>query len=160
MALPVPTTPLTLVPMLTANTPDSVYSGATAASKTSQSFEYSFEEGLSKTYAQWFTVWRGNSTINTWLYVCWPIFCFENCNDNIVNFFGVWGILVWVFIQHKCILVESFSKLKQVTVMSFGFFFFLLWSLLYWHQIFINFINETFFFNHIFLLAFSFSVFV
>ncbi|KAL5166875.1 65-kDa microtubule-associated protein 3 [Glycine soja] len=52
MALPVPTTPLTLVPMLTANTPDSVYSGATAASKTSQSFEYSFEEGLSKTYAQ------------------------------------------------------------------------------------------------------------
>ena len=57
----------------------------------------------------------------------------------------------WVFIQHKCILVESFSKLKQVTVMSFGFFFFLLWSLQYWHQIFINFINETFFFNHIFL---------
>lgn len=57
MALPVPTTPLTLVPMLTANTPDSVYSGATAASKTSQSFEYSFEEVragfmLPKTYAQ------------------------------------------------------------------------------------------------------------
>lgn len=108
MALPVPTTPLTSVPMLTAITPDSVYSGPTAASKTSQSFEYSFEEVragfmLPKTYAQWFTVWIGSSTINTWLYVCWPIFCFENCNDNIVNFFGVWGILVWVFIQHKCV---------------------------------------------------------
>ncbi|KAG4992790.1 hypothetical protein JHK87_026247 [Glycine soja] len=57
MALPVPTTPLTSVPMLTAITPDSVYSGPTAASKTSQSFEYSFEEVragfmLPKTYAQ------------------------------------------------------------------------------------------------------------
>ncbi|KAK7394896.1 hypothetical protein VNO78_15437 [Psophocarpus tetragonolobus] len=55
MALPVPTTPLTSVPMLTANTPDTVYSAA--ASKTSQSFEYSFEEVragfmLPKTYAQ------------------------------------------------------------------------------------------------------------
>ncbi|XP_020219857.1 65-kDa microtubule-associated protein 3 [Cajanus cajan] len=53
MALPVPTTPLTSVPMLTATTPDSVYS----ASKTSQSCEYSFEEVragfmLPKTYAQ------------------------------------------------------------------------------------------------------------
>ncbi|KAK7340116.1 hypothetical protein VNO77_20810 [Canavalia gladiata] len=40
MGLPVATTPLTSAPMLTATTPDSVYS----ASKTSQSFEYSFEE--------------------------------------------------------------------------------------------------------------------
>ncbi|RDX77449.1 65-kDa microtubule-associated protein 3, partial [Mucuna pruriens] len=44
MVLPVPTTPLTSVPMLTANTPNSVYSGSTVASKTAQSFEYSFEE--------------------------------------------------------------------------------------------------------------------
>ncbi|XP_014523225.1 65-kDa microtubule-associated protein 3 [Vigna radiata var. radiata] len=54
LTLPVPTTPLT---MLTATTPDTVYSGATASSKTIQSFEYSFEEVragfmLPKTYAQ------------------------------------------------------------------------------------------------------------
>lgn len=57
MTLPVPTTPLTSIPMLTATTPDTVYSGTTASSKTSQSFEYSFEEVragfmLPKTYAQ------------------------------------------------------------------------------------------------------------
>ncbi|XP_027338334.1 65-kDa microtubule-associated protein 3-like [Abrus precatorius] len=57
LGLPVPPTPLTSVPMLTATTPDSVYSGCTAASRTSQSFEYSFEEvragfTLPKTYAQ------------------------------------------------------------------------------------------------------------
>ncbi|KAG2404443.1 microtubule-associated protein [Vigna angularis] len=57
MTLPVPTTPLTSIPMLTATTPDTVYSGATASSKTIQSFEYSFEElrvgfMLPKTYAQ------------------------------------------------------------------------------------------------------------
>ncbi|KAK7294940.1 hypothetical protein RJT34_17839 [Clitoria ternatea] len=56
--LPVPTTPLTSVPMLTATTPDSVYSGSTTtASKIGQLFEYSFEELragfiLPKTYAQ------------------------------------------------------------------------------------------------------------
>ncbi|XP_027929558.1 65-kDa microtubule-associated protein 3-like isoform X2 [Vigna unguiculata] len=57
MTLPVPTTPLTSVPMLTSTTPDTVYSGATASSKTTQSFEYSFEEVragfiLPKTHAQ------------------------------------------------------------------------------------------------------------
>ena len=57
MTLPMPTTPLTSIPMLTATTPDTVYSGTTASSKTSQSFEYSFEEVragfmLPKTYAQ------------------------------------------------------------------------------------------------------------
>ncbi|CAJ1814490.1 unnamed protein product [Sphenostylis stenocarpa] len=57
MTFPVPSTPLTSIPMLTAATPDTVYSGATASSKTSQSLEYSFEEvraGLMfpKTYAQ------------------------------------------------------------------------------------------------------------
>jgi len=62
MTLPVPTTPLTSVPMLTSTTPDTVYSGATASSKTTQSFEYSFEEVragfiLPKTHAQWFTLW-------------------------------------------------------------------------------------------------------
>ncbi|TKY65604.1 65-kDa microtubule-associated protein 3 [Spatholobus suberectus] len=57
MTLPMPTTPLTSVPMLTATTPDSVYSASAAASKTSQSFDYSFEEVragfmLPKPYAQ------------------------------------------------------------------------------------------------------------
>lgn len=57
MALPVPTTPLTSVPMLTATKPDTVYSGSPPASKIGQSFEYSFEEVragfmLPKTFAQ------------------------------------------------------------------------------------------------------------
>ena len=46
MGLPVPTTPLTSVPMLTATTPDTpiVHSVSTTASLTAQPFEYSFEE--------------------------------------------------------------------------------------------------------------------
>ena len=46
MGIPVPTTPLTTVPMLTAFTPEkpSVHSGFTNAAKTSQYVEYSFEE--------------------------------------------------------------------------------------------------------------------
>ncbi|XP_061348609.1 65-kDa microtubule-associated protein 3-like [Gastrolobium bilobum] len=62
MGLPVPTTPLTSVFMLTATTPDgpdtlSVYPGSTVATKSAQLFEYSFEEMragfiLPKNYAQ------------------------------------------------------------------------------------------------------------
>ncbi|KAK7256636.1 hypothetical protein RIF29_30090 [Crotalaria pallida] len=46
MGLPVPTTPLTSVPMLTATTPDtpSVYSIYNVAAKNAQPLEYSFEE--------------------------------------------------------------------------------------------------------------------